>query len=83
MPNITTNRIKMEGIRRLPLFDDKGNFDFNCHLTDRCSVEIDDLNYKKIGLIMKTLEYYLGNSMEAAKNIFQNCSKLGFVKFFV
>ena len=80
MPNITTNRIKMEGIRRLPLFDDKGNFDFNCHLTVRCSVEIDDLNYKKIGLIMKTLEYYLGNSMEAAKNIFQNCSKLSSAK---
>lgn len=102
MPNITTNRIKMEGIRRLPLFDDEGNFDFNkiipmpssldiesgtitdqaiiCYLTDRCSVEIDDLDYQKIGLIMKTIEYYLGNSMEAAKNIFQNCSKLSSAK---
>ncbi len=29
MPNWTSNNLRAEGIEKMPLFDDKGNFDFN------------------------------------------------------
>ena len=41
MPNITTNTIKMEGICHLPLFDDKGNFDFNKIISMPPSLDIE------------------------------------------
>lgn len=98
MPNITTNTVKMEGICHLPLYDDKGNFDFNrilpmppsldiecgsvtdhaivCYLTEKGTVPVDDLDYKKIGLIIKLIKSYLGNSLDMAKEISTDINKI-------
>ena len=98
MPNITTNTVKMEGIFRLPLFDDKGNFDFNriipmppsldiecgsvtdhaivCYLTEKGTVPVDDLDYKKVGLLVKLLKSYFKNSLDMAKEISTDINKI-------
>ena len=98
MPNITTNTIKMEGICHLPLFDDKGNFDFNkiipmppsldvecgsitdqaivCYLTEKGTIPVDDLDYKKVGLLVKSLKSYFKNSLDMAKEIFIEINKI-------
>lgn len=98
MPNITTNTVKMEGIRHLPLFDEDGNFDFNkiipmppsldiesgsvtdqaivCYLTEKGTISVEDLDYKKTGLLVKLLKSYFKESLDIAKEISIEINKI-------